>query len=261
VDQRTTSAIGDDEITKTVKTLGLDIGEFSGVFSPYSGIPNYRVNMASVDVGIPTIVWRGVGLLPNSFAIESFMDELALLAKADPLQFRLDHLAKDQVGKNSARLLKEVAKRSGWGTPLGEGQGRGIGVATNAGTILSVVVQVTVADKAINVDKVWACVDPGLVINPAGAELQIAGGIMMGLSSAFGEQVSFKNGIATNTNFDSYAILRPNQAPPIDIHLMGSGDTPGGIGEPGVGPICGSLANAIFAATGQRLRTLPLQLG
>jgi isoquinoline 1-oxidoreductase subunit beta len=257
IDQLTISGAGDQQLVATLKRVGVDIAEPPGLISPYRDVQNYRVRTRSLDLDVPTGIWRGVGLLPNSFANESFMDELAHAAKADPLQFRLDHLADDQVSKNYARLLKEVGERSGWGTALPQGQGRGIGAAAMAGTIVTAVVQITVVETKINIDQVYVCVDPGLVINPAGAKLQVSGGVMMSLSSAFGEQTNFDKGMAVNTNLDSYYLLRAEKAPPVDVYLMGSGDNPAGLGEPGVGPVCAALGNAIFAATGIRLRSLP----
>jgi isoquinoline 1-oxidoreductase subunit beta len=260
IDQHTVSGAGDQELFATLQLVGVDAAEPPGLVSPYRNVGGYRVDSSSVDVGIPTGIWRGVGLLPNSFANESFIDELAFAAKVDPLEFRLNHLRTDRIGKNYARLLKEVAKRSGWDTPARPGQGRGIGAAAMAGTIVTAVVDVQVVNTDITINQVYVCADPGLVINPAGAALQISGGVMMSLSSAFGEQMRFENGMATTTNLDSYYLLKADKAPPIDVHLMGSGDVPAGLGEPGIGPVCAALANAIFAASGKRLRTLPLQL-
>jgi isoquinoline 1-oxidoreductase subunit beta len=260
IDQHTVSGVGDQQLQATLKVVGVDVAEPPGLISPYRGVANYRINATSLDLDIPTGIWRGVGLLPNSFATESFMDELAHKAKADPLQFRLDHLPDDRVSKNFARLLTEVGKRSNWETALPAGQGRGIGAAAMAGTIVTAVVQVTVLGTNVVVDQVYVCVDPGLVINPAGAKLQVAGGVMMSLSSAFGEQMTFDKGMAVTTNLDSYYLLKADKAPPIDVHLMGSGEHPAGLGEPGVGPVCGALGNAIFAATGKRLRSLPFVL-
>jgi isoquinoline 1-oxidoreductase subunit beta len=260
VDQYTVSGSGDQQLQVIIKRFGADIAEPPGLISPYRGVANYRVKSTSLDLGVPTGIWRGVGLLPNSFANESFMDELAYEAKVDPLQFRIDHVEEDKVGNNYARLLKEVGRRSEWYEPLQPGEGRGVAAAAMAGTIVTAVAHVSVVNTEITVKHIYVCVDPGLVINPDGAKLQVAGGAMMSLSSALGEQMSFDQGMALNTNFDSYYLLSPDKAPPIDVHLMGSGDKPGGLGEPGVGPVCAALGNAIFAATGQRLRSLPFRL-
>jgi isoquinoline 1-oxidoreductase subunit beta len=260
IDQHTVSGAGDQALFGTLQLVGIDAAEPPGLVSPYRNVGGYRVDSSSIDVDVPTGIWRGVGLLPNSFVNESFIDELAYAAKVDPLEFRLKHLRTDRIGSNYARLLKEVAKRSGWDRPLGAGQGRGIAAAAMGGTIVTAVVDVRVAASDITINQVFVCADPGLVINPAGAELQISGGVMMSLSSAFGEQMRFEKGMATTTNLDSYYLLKADKAPPVDVHLMGSGDIPAGLGEPGIGPVCAALANAVFAASGKRLRTLPLQL-
>jgi isoquinoline 1-oxidoreductase subunit beta len=223
-------------------------------------IPNYQVMNHAADLGIPTGIWRGVGLLPNVFGLESFIDELAFNAKIDPLKFRLDNLFDDQLGKRAGDLLRDVAKRSEWNVPLPKGRGRGVATSMMAGSQIAAVVTVTVEGSNITVDHVHVSADPGLVINPAGARLQITGAVMMALSSSLHERVSFKNGMAVESNFEDYPILVPGEAPPVDVNLMGTGDVPAGLGEPAIGPIAPALANAVFAATGQRLRSLPLRL-
>jgi isoquinoline 1-oxidoreductase subunit beta len=223
-------------------------------------IPNFRVMTHATDIGIPSGIWRGVGLLPNVFGLESFIDELAVAAGVDPVEFRLNNLSGDDLGKRAGILIRDVAERSGWGKPLPAGSGRGIATSMMAGSQVAAVVTVTVKDKVIRVDHVHVAADPGLVINPAGAKLQISGAVMMALGSSLNERISFADGMAVESNFDSYSILRPAQAPPVDIELIQSGDIPAGLGEPAIGPIAPALASAVFAATGQRLRSLPLQL-
>jgi isoquinoline 1-oxidoreductase subunit beta len=242
-----------------VKLLGFDAGSVQGQFMPYA-LPNYRVRSGAAKIDVPTGIWRGVGLLPNVFGIESFVDELAHSAKRDPLAFRIDNLPDDDQGQRLKRLLQEVAKRSDWSTPLGPQRGRGVACSGSSGTSIVCVAQVAVQGASIKVEQVFVCVDPGLVINPAGARLQITGAVMMSLSSAFQERVSFANGMAVEQNFDTYPILELDDAPVVDVHLMGTGDVPAGLGEPGVGPICAAIGNAIFAAAGKRLRNLPFRL-
>jgi isoquinoline 1-oxidoreductase subunit beta len=241
------------------KLLAFHPGAQNGLELAYS-IPNYRVSARLADLPIPTGIWRGVGLLPNVFAAESFVDELAHAAGADPLQFRLDHMPTDENGRNIARLLQEAAARSGWGGPATPGRGRGIACCWMSGTLIAAVAEVAVEGTAIIVKRVVVCADPGLVINPAGAKLQIVGGVMMGISSALCERISFVNGMATQRSLEDYEILRSRQAPVVEVHLMGTGDTPAGLGEPGVGPVAAAIGNAVFAATGRRLRSLPFNL-
>jgi isoquinoline 1-oxidoreductase subunit beta len=239
--------------------LGFDPGSIQGQFMPYE-FPHYRVRSGTAKIDVPTGIWRGVGLLPNVFGIESFVDELAHSAKLDPLAFRIANLPADDPGRRMKRLLQEVARRSDWSTPLGPLRGRGVACSGSSGTSIVCAAQVALHGTSVRVERVFVCVDPGLVINPAGARLQISGAVMMSLSTAFHERVSFKNGMAVEQNFDEYSILGLEDAPLIDVHLMGTGDVPGGLGEPGVGPICAAIGNAIFAATGERLRNLPFKL-
>ncbi len=239
--------------------LGFDPTGLNGQVLPYD-IQHYRVQSHVADIGIPTGIWRGVGLLPNVFAVESFIDELARHGGNDPLQFRLNNLPSAGVPAKFVPLLKTLRQRSEWDKPLAIGTGRGVALSVMAGTCVATVVQVQVADEKITVQRVHVCADPGLVINPDGARLQIAGAVMMGLSSALFEKVTFRNGMAEQSNFDDYAILTSADAPPVDVHLMGTGDVPAGLGEPGIGPVAAAVGNAVFAATGRRLRALPFDL-
>jgi isoquinoline 1-oxidoreductase subunit beta len=261
IDQETRSATtGLPDIA--VNVLGFDPSSIQGQFMPYQ-FGHYRVRSGTAKIDVPTGIWRGVGLLPNVFALETFIDELAHAAKRDPLLFRISNLPNDEAGRRLKRLLQEVAKRSDWSTPL-EGEqvkrGRGVACSGSSGTSVVCVAQVAVERPSIKVEKIFVCADPGLVINPSGASLQISGAVMMSLSTAFYESVSFKNGRALQQNFDEYPILDLDGAPPVDVHLMGTGHVPAGLGEPGVGPICAAVGNAIFAATAQRLRDLPFRL-
>jgi isoquinoline 1-oxidoreductase subunit beta len=241
------------------KLLAFHPGAQNGLELPYV-VPNYRLSARLADLPIPTGIWRGVGLLPNVFAAECFIDELAYAASADPLQFRLDHLPADEIGRNLARLLCAVGERSAWGQPMPAGFGRGVACCGMSGSLIAAVAEVGVTAGAIDVRRVVLCVDPGLVINPAGAKLQIVGGVMMGLSSALCEQITFSNGMTDQHTLDDYQLLRPTQAPAIDVHLMGTGEIPAGLGEPGVGPVAAAIGNAIFQATNLRLRSLPFTL-
>jgi isoquinoline 1-oxidoreductase subunit beta len=239
--------------------VGFGLVEASGAVSAYK-IPNHQVTAHNADLEVPTGIWRGVGVLSNTFGLESFLDELAITAKIDPLKFRLDNLLDDQLGKRAGDLMRDVATRSEWGQPLPSGRGRGIATSMMAGSLVAAVVTVTVDGQNIKVDHVHVSADPGLVINPAGARLQITGAVMMALSSSLHERVSFKDGMAVESNFDDYPILTAAEAPPVDVNLMGTGDVPAGLGEPAIGPIGAAIANAVFAATGKRLRSLPLRL-
>jgi isoquinoline 1-oxidoreductase subunit beta len=234
-------------------------GAQTGIELPYE-FPNYRVAARLARLPVPTGIWRSVGLMPNTFAVESFIDELAAEAGVDPLDFRLRQLPNSPVGRNLRRLLEAVAARSGWLDPLPSNTGRGVAVAGMAGTLVAVVTRVSVMNGTIRVQHVDVCADPGLVINPAGARLQIAGGVMMGVSCALAEEVTFADGMAVQASLKDYRLLRSAEAPTVDVCLMGSGEHPAGLGEPAIGPIPAAIANAVFVASGQRLRSLPLQL-
>jgi isoquinoline 1-oxidoreductase beta subunit len=201
--------------------------------------------------------WRSVNATQIGFYTESFMDELAAAAGEDPYQFRRKHLP---AGSRHLAVLDMAAKRSGWGTPLPEGVGRGIAIVESFGTIVAEVVEASVNDDGSpKVLKAYAVVDCGTTVNPLNAEAQIAGGLIMGLSSAIGEAVTLEKGAVVQSNFSDYPILKLADAPPaVDVHFIESGAKMGGIGEPGLPPASPALANAIAAATGTRIRTLPL---
>lgn len=201
--------------------------------------------------------WRSVNATQIGFYTESFMDELAAAAGEDPYQFRRKHLPE---GSRHRAALEMVAKRAGWGTPLPEGVGRGIAIVESFGTIVAEVVEASVnADGSPKVLKAFAVVDCGTTVNPLNAEAQIAGGLIMGLSSAIGEQVTLDKGAVVESNFADYPVLKLAEAPPvIDVHFIESGAKTGGIGEPGLPPASPALANALAAASGKRIRTLPL---
>ena len=201
--------------------------------------------------------WRSVNATQLGFYTESFMDELAAAAGEDPYKFRRKHLPD---GSRHQKVLDEVVKRSGWGTPLPAGTGRGIAIVESFGTIVAEVIEATVnEDGSPKVLKAWAVVDCGTTVNPLNAEAQIAGGLIMSLSAAIGEAITLEKGAVVQSNFGDYPILKLADAPPmIDVHFIESGAKTGGIGEPGTPPATPALANALAAATGKRIRTLPL---
>ena len=271
----------------------VDLGIFSGLFSPYE-IANYCVYTRLIDLPIPTGLWRGIGLFPHVFALESFTDELAHCAKLDPIEFRLLNLPNTEQGKRLKAVLEEVKTKSQWIQALPTGTARGVACSFSSNTAVAMVVEVQVGAKQqlktplaikspptganlnadiglpppysmpaqpIQVTRVVIAIDPGLVVNPNGAALQARGSVVMGLSSTLIEQVLIKNGAVTQQNFDDYPILRLSQTPPqIEVHFVASELDPQGMGEPVIGPVAAAVANAVFALTGQRLRDLPLQL-
>lgn len=200
--------------------------------------------------------WRSVNATQHGFYAESFMDELAHAAGVDPFEFRKRHL---KPGSRHLAVLEAVAKRSGWGTPLPAGVGRGIAMVESFGTIAAHVIEATLKDDGTpKVIKVTAVVDCGTVVNPRNAEAQVMGGIVMGLSTAIGEAITLDKGAVQQSNFSDYAVLKLADAPAVDVHFISSGHEMGGLGEPGLPPAAPALANALFAATGKRVRQLPI---
>ncbi|HXX11979.1 MAG TPA: molybdopterin cofactor-binding domain-containing protein, partial [Burkholderiales bacterium] len=223
---------------------------------PY-GLSDIRVEwIAEEPPGIPTAFWRGVGVTRGTFVVESFVDELAAQAKQDPLAYRLALLDKNP---RAAAVLRIAAERAGWGKRSPQGQGRGIALCTGFGTFIAQVVQVSVdKEGSVNPTHVWCVVDCGIQVNPAIIEAQMQSGIIFGLSGALFGEVTIKDGHVEQTNFGDYRVLRINEAPQIDVQLVKSGEPPGGIGEPGTSCVMPALTNAIYAATGKRIRRLPV---
>jgi isoquinoline 1-oxidoreductase beta subunit len=239
--------------------LGFDPGGVLGQFLPYA-LPAYRVRNRREQLPVPTGPWRGLGLFPNTFALESFVDELALAAGADPLRFRLDHLPDTEDGRRLRAVLERVGALAGWGTDLPAGRGRGVACSLDLGTAVAQVAEVEVVDDTIVVRTMKVAVDCGLVVNPAGATLQAQGSVVMGLSSTLREELTVEDGMIQQTNLDSYQLLRLVDTPPIEVVFVEGGEEPRGMGEPVIGPVGAAVANAVAAATGTRLRRLPLRL-
>lgn len=240
--------------------LGADLGALRGARITYD-IPHVRVMAWRRPLPVRTGAWRGLGLLANLFAIESFMDELALAAGRDPLEFRLDHLADDQFGWRMRRALETVATEAGWGGHLPPGHARGLACGLDTGTVVAQIAEISLEGEAerpeLKVHKVTAVMDCGLAINPDGALAQLEGNIMWGVSSTLLESLRIEDGALLPGNFDTYPILSLARAPEINAILQVTGDVPYGVGEPGIGPVPGAIANAFAALTGHRIRHLP----
>jgi isoquinoline 1-oxidoreductase beta subunit len=208
--------------------------------------------------GVPTGWWRGVGATRGVFVVESFIDELAAAAQQDPVRYRRA-LLKD------ARLravLDLAADRAGWGMALPAGSGRGVSMQHAFGSYLALVAEVSVNEKGEpRVERVVCAMDCGRVVNPDGVRAQLEGGVTFGLSAALGNEITIANGRVQQSNFHDFQSLRITEAPRIETHLISSGEAPGGVGETGTACVAAALCNAIFAATGKRVRTLPVSRG
>ena len=212
--------------------------------------------VAQEPPGIRTSWWRGVGVTRGTFAVESFVDELAAEAKKDPLAYRLALL---DANPRAKAVLSIAAERSAWGKALPAGQGRGIALCIGFGSFIAQVVHVSVdKDGAVNPTGVWCVVDCGVQVNPDTIRAQMESGIVFGLSAALFGEITIKDGRVEQTNFGDYRVLRINELPGIDVFLIKSAEAPGGIGEPGTSCVMPALTNAIYAASGKRIRKLPV---
>jgi isoquinoline 1-oxidoreductase beta subunit len=239
---------------------GLDGDALDGAVDLLYNIPAIRVEYVRHEEPVlNTGFWRGVGVTHNTFVIESFIDELALAAKADPFEYRRALLDKSPRGR---AVLELAAKKAGWGATLPAGRGRGIALMYGGAwdTYVAQVAEVSVSKSGeVRVHRVVCAVDCGTVVNPDIVKAQIEGGVIFGIGGALYGEVTLKNGRVEQSNFHDVRVLRINETPVIEVHLVRNGEAPGGIGEPGTAVTAPALANAIFAATGKRIRKLPLE--
>jgi isoquinoline 1-oxidoreductase beta subunit len=224
---------------------------------PYD-LPNQLVDYVRHEPrDVPTAFWRGVGPTRGTFVVESFIDELASQAKADPVRYRRELLGKSPRALN---VLDVATQAAGWGKQdLPQGAGRGVSLMHAFGSFFSMVAEVTVDAKgAVRVNRVVCAVDCGMVVNPNTIEAQVQGGIIFGITATLYSEITIKDGRVEQSNFTDYRILRIHETPRIDVHIVKSTAAPGGIGEPGTAALAPAVTNAIFAATGKRLRQLPV---
>jgi isoquinoline 1-oxidoreductase subunit beta len=235
---------------------GLDPDAVEAAAGPYA-FPNLLVDYVRQEPpGLTTGWWRGVGPTHNAFMVESFMDELAAAAGKDAVAYRRALLEKSP---RARAVLDLAAQKAGWGRPLPKGQGRGVALLSAFGSYQAQVAEVTVAaDGSVRVNRVVSAVDCGRIVNPDTVRAEIEGGIIFGLTAALYGAITIENGRVVQANFDTYQPLRINEAPAIEVFLVESAEAPGGIGEPGTATIAPAVTNAIFAATGKRLRKLPV---
>ena len=238
---------------------GLDPDSIEGAINLAYDLPNFHVEFVRTEPpGIPTAFWRSVGPSHNVFVTESFMDELAAAAKQDPVAYRRALLDKSPRAKT---VLELAAQKAGWSHPLPERMGRGVSLQNVFGTYMAHVAEVEVAKSGeVRVQRVVCAVDCGIAVNPDTIRAQIQSGIIFGITAALYGEITLKKGRVVQTNFDSYQMLRIDEAPAIEVYIVASSEPPGGMGETGTSAIVPAIANAIFAATGKRLRKMPIDV-
>ncbi|HEX5962272.1 MAG TPA: xanthine dehydrogenase family protein molybdopterin-binding subunit [Gemmatimonadales bacterium] len=238
---------------------GIDATTVEGIAdSAYlKAVPNHRVDLHSAKLSIPVLWWRSVGHSHNAFVMESLIDELAKAAGKDPLEYRRALLREHSRHLGALNLAAEKAQ---WGTPLPKGRARGIAVHESFGSYVAQVAEVSLEKNAIRVHRVVCAIDCGVAVNPESVRAQMESGVAFGLGAALFSALTFKDGQVQQSNFHDYRVLRLDEMPVVEVHIVPSTEKMGGVGEPGVPPIAPAVANAIAALTGQRLRELPLRL-
>jgi isoquinoline 1-oxidoreductase beta subunit len=236
---------------------GVDLGAIqSAIDTPYR-LPVRDLSYHRAECGVRTGSWRGVGRARTLFPLESFVDELAHAAGVDPVAYRRGLIEQPRL----RHVLDLAAERAGWGSPLPEGEGRGVSALWGFGSFVAQVVHVAMsAEGRLTIKRIDAAIDCGRPINPDGIRAQMEGGILFGLSAALGEEARVNNRRMSPTNFHNYRVMRFNAAPPVHVHIVPSEEEPRGVGESAVPGIAPALTNAIFAASGRRIRQLPLSL-
>jgi isoquinoline 1-oxidoreductase/isoquinoline 1-oxidoreductase beta subunit len=248
-------------MSKVAPGFAPDESPVEGAADLHYAIANIDVRYVHADAGIPVSYWRSVGHSQNGFAVESFIDELAIKRKQDPAAFRRQLLASHP---RHLAVLDAVIQASDWGRPKTGRQGetiyQGVACHKSFNTYVAQVVDISVTGTAIKVHTVYCATDCGLVVNPDIVHAQMEGGIIFALSAALYGEITLREGRVQQSNFHDYPVLRMQEVPDIQVILVDSEASPTGVGEPSVPPLAPALANAVFAATGKRLRDLPLRL-
>jgi isoquinoline 1-oxidoreductase beta subunit len=234
---------------------GVDATSVEGIDDMPYAIPNFSVRLTTTDVGVPVLWWRSVGHTHTAFAVETVIDDLALMAGTDPVAFRRELLA----GRpRYLGVLELAAAKAGWSEPLAPGRHRGIAVHMAFGTYVAEVAEVSVKDGSWKVERVVCAVDCGVAVNPDNVRAQMEGSIGFALAAIKHGEITLTDGVVDQDNYDTYPILRIGEMPEVEVHIVESTETPSGVGEPGVPPLGPAVSNALLAATGARKRVLPL---
>jgi isoquinoline 1-oxidoreductase beta subunit len=234
---------------------GVDETSVEGVKGTAYALKDFAVDLHSPTTKVPVLWWRSVGNTHTAYVMETMIDELAAAAGRDPVEFRLSLLTEKP---RHVGVLKLAAEKAGWGTPLAAGRARGIAVHESFKTYVAQVAEVSIdADGKVKVHKVTCAVDCGVAVNPDVIRAQMEGGIGFALTAALYSDLEIADGAAKPGNFDSYRMLRIEEMPKVEVHIVPSAEPPTGVGEPGVPPLAPAVANAIAQLTGRRIRRLP----
>lgn len=236
---------------------GVDATSVEGLAdSPYiKQTPHHLLDLHTPKIDVPVLWWRSVGHSQNAFVMESLIDEMAHAAGRDPLEYRR-HLLKDHPRHLAA--LNLAAEKAQWDSPLPVGVFRGLAVHESFGSYVAEVAEISVIEGEVKVHRVVCAVDCGLVVNPESLVAQMESGIAFGLGATLTSKISLKDGQIVQSNFHDYQVLRMSQMPKVEVHIVQSTEKMGGAGEPAVPPVAGAVCNAIYTATGKRIRTLPI---
>ena len=239
----------------SVPIAGPDAALVDGAYNQPYEIDNYRIDGHVADLAVPTTFWRSVGCSYNAFMHESFMDEIAVAGKVDPLALRRKLMAPHEV---AIKLIDAVESMSDWTSPLPKGKARGFAFTLSFGTWVAEVVQISQEEGGVRVEKVFCAADAGVVLDERNFRAQMMSGIIFGLSAAIGQKITFADGVVEQSNFSDHDGMRMYQCPQIEVKLLNNSNHMGGAGEPATPPVMPALANALFALTGKRVRRLPL---
>jgi CO/xanthine dehydrogenase Mo-binding subunit len=238
--------------------MTIDPAAMEGVRNFAYAVPNVRVEWVNKDLGIPLGFWRSVGPSQNGFIVESFVDELAHAAGADPVEYRRMLLSKSPRHRG---VLDLAAQKASWGTPLPPGRARGVAVGFSYGSYAAHVAEVSVNENGRpRVHRIVAAIDCGIAVNPDQVRAQMEGGAIYALTAALHGEITIDGGRVKQSNFHDYPLLRMSESPAIEAYILDSGEPPGGLGEPGVPTVAPAVCNAIFALTGKRIRRLPIRV-